>query len=435
MARRDVDIIIKARDDASRKFDKSGRSARKFQKDIKAVSSGLLIAGAAAGSAFVAFDRLATIGDDIGKGAKKIGVTAEEFQKLSFAAERSGATAGNVNAAFKRMSSTIFDAGRGIKESTDALDELGISLDELKGLSPEEQFSIIAERLNAVEDATTKAALAQDVFGRAGTELIPMIANYKELANEAERVGLITDENVKAAERYKDQMTDLKTAATAFVSNSGLLQYLTDVVDRMHEWARLTTGEKLRMFFPGGISPEGIPAPTAEEREIQEFEANQRRRLKREADDARIIAEANKAASKAFFARMTKEDKDARAKFANAIPDFDRDAVRNQDARDKAERGFIASMNAMTQEMEEAKESFLTIDEINQRREPTVTATASRFRSFRESSTTPTENENLRANKTTAENTDKIVTAIGNLATAIASGAAGSDLDVQFNNF
>ena len=72
------------------------------------------------------------------------------------------------------MASTVFDAGLGLKTATDSLDALGISIASLEGLSPEQQFQAFANALAGVEDASTRAALAQDIFGRSGTELLPL---------------------------------------------------------------------------------------------------------------------------------------------------------------------------------------------------------------------------------------------------------------------
>ena len=56
-----------------------------------------------------------------------------------------------------------------------AFDALGLSAEQFKGLSPEQQFQLVANALGGVEDASTRAALAQDVFGKAGTSLTPVV--------------------------------------------------------------------------------------------------------------------------------------------------------------------------------------------------------------------------------------------------------------------
>ena len=57
---------------------------------------------------------------------------------------------------------------------------LGISVSDLQGISPEQQFQLFANALADVDDASTRAALAQDVFGRAGTELLPLFTQGEQ---------------------------------------------------------------------------------------------------------------------------------------------------------------------------------------------------------------------------------------------------------------
>ena len=67
-------------------------------------------------------------------------------------------------------------AGEQIAESIRAFDAMGISVDQLRGKAPEEQFELITSALADVADASTRAAPAPDVFGRAGTSLLPSLA-------------------------------------------------------------------------------------------------------------------------------------------------------------------------------------------------------------------------------------------------------------------
>jgi len=198
-----------------------------------AVAAGFAVGAYAA----VSFTRkLIDAGDEIGKMSKRTGVAIGDIQKLSFAAERSGAQMADVEKAFKRMSSTIFDAGQGLAESERALNALGLTFEALDGKRPERQFALIAERLDQVADASKKSALAQDLFGRSGTALIPMLGEYKQLAKEITDLGgIISDEDVKAAESFKDEMTNLGVVIRNSVVKSGVLKWLDNVATGIGE--------------------------------------------------------------------------------------------------------------------------------------------------------------------------------------------------------
>jgi len=207
-------------------------------------------AGIAVGIAAVVMltKKLVELGDGFGKSAKRIGISAEEFQKMSFAARRSGASTSNVEKAMRKMGLTIFDAGKGLKTYQEYLTDLGLTYDDLKGKSPEKQFAIIAERLNAVADESTKAALAAKIFGKSGAEILPMIANYQTLGEELKTIGgIINDDTIKASEQLTDDMENLEVTLTAVAANSGFIKWLSDITGGLNDI--LKSGSMVKNFF------------------------------------------------------------------------------------------------------------------------------------------------------------------------------------------
>ena len=76
--------------------------------------------------------------------------------------------------ALLRQSRTILDASQGTATAVDALDLLGLTYMDVEGLSPDESFLVLADAIAGIEDPATRAAAAQEVFGRSGAELIPL---------------------------------------------------------------------------------------------------------------------------------------------------------------------------------------------------------------------------------------------------------------------
>ena len=56
-----------------------------------------------------------------------------------------------------------------------ALDQLGISFDELKGRKPDEQFALIAEKMKGVADQTQKIFITQKLFDSEGVKLLNLL--------------------------------------------------------------------------------------------------------------------------------------------------------------------------------------------------------------------------------------------------------------------
>ncbi len=182
--------------------DKLTAGLRRAQKRLKAFGDGVRAVGTrltaigAAGLAPLAASvrSFAKAGDTLDKMSKRTGVSVEALSELGFAAEQSGADLQTLEAGFRVMQRTLNDAERGLATAKDAMAELGLSADALRGLSPEQQFKTLAEALARIEDPSKRAAVAMQIFGRAGTRLLPLIEGgadgIEALQDQARSLGL-----------------------------------------------------------------------------------------------------------------------------------------------------------------------------------------------------------------------------------------------------
>ncbi len=182
----------------------------------------------------------AKAGDQVAKLAKKTGFTTEMLSKLRYAAEISGASLDTLAKGVKRMAKTIVDASEGMATYIRSFDRIGLSAEALMKQNPEEQFRTIALAIAGLENATMRAATAQDIFGRAGTELLPLLAEgadgIEALMQKAEELGIVFDaEAAAAAERFNDSILTLKTSFMGFgaVLAENLTTVLPDLIEKM----------------------------------------------------------------------------------------------------------------------------------------------------------------------------------------------------------
>lgn len=153
-------------------------------------------AGVAAAGFFVtAAKKFAAFGDTLNKMSLRTGIAASALSELRFAAQQSGTDLGTVEKAVKRMQGSILDLELGLSTAKDGFGMLGLSLEDIKGKSPEEQFKLISERIAAIEDPTTRAAVAMKVLGKSGVAMLPMINNMAELREEAKALGIVMSED------------------------------------------------------------------------------------------------------------------------------------------------------------------------------------------------------------------------------------------------
>jgi hypothetical protein len=193
--------------------------------NMRNIIAGGIIAGA--------IKKLTDSGDEIDKLSQRIGVTAREFQVLRHAMELGGGSAGSLEQAFKGAARIIFDMQNGSVEAERALNALGVTLEDLEGKTQMEQFNILFRSLGRVEDATLKLALAQQLFGRSGQTLLPILnatgGNLDELADKMERNGqLLSDEQIKKSAEFKDSLTELNRAI-----QGALFDALGDAIGRL----------------------------------------------------------------------------------------------------------------------------------------------------------------------------------------------------------
>lgn len=192
-----------------------------------------------------ALGRFAEVGDEIAKTATKLGVTTDSLQRLRFAAERSGVDAAKLGEAIKKLNTGMDEARtKGTGPFADGLKLVGVALEELEGLDPEDQVGVLADALNEIPDPAQRAAAAAKLFGEgAGSELAPLLAEGAEgiiaLGDEAERLGLVLSrDSLAGAEALDDALGDLEKQMGIVGTRiaSQLAPYATDLVQRFSDW-------------------------------------------------------------------------------------------------------------------------------------------------------------------------------------------------------
>ncbi len=202
-------------------------------------------AAAAAGKAIwdLANDT-AEYGDSIEKQSQKVGLSYEAYQKWDYAMNLAGTSMGACTTGLKTLTNTIDDAKNGSDSATEKFSRLGISIDDIKDKSREDIFEMTVAALQNVSDETEKAALANDMFGKSGQDLLPLLNQTEEatkaLLDEAGNYGMVmSDDAVKASAAFEDSLTKLQSTFGG-VKNSvmgEMLPSLTLIMDGLSDLA------------------------------------------------------------------------------------------------------------------------------------------------------------------------------------------------------
>lgn len=180
------------------------------------VAVGVAMAGAAVALGAATRQALNTA-DEMVKTASKVGVAVDELSRLKHAADLSGVSMDGLSTALRKLSQNMMQTAEGgSSEAARAFQRLGISVTDSSGQLRDASAVLndVAGRFAEMPDGVAKTATAVALFGRSGTDLIPMLNGGTEslaaMKAEADALGIVIDENTaRAAEQFNDNLTRL----------------------------------------------------------------------------------------------------------------------------------------------------------------------------------------------------------------------------------
>jgi hypothetical protein len=210
---------------------KLGLAAKQTAGDVR-VLTGLQLGTAfvsavrAVATSFTSFTAGASASiDATNKLSRSLGISFGELQRLQLAADLSGASSETLAQAFTKAQVTITKASKGGREATAALRSLGLSVDELAGLSSSQQFEAIATAIAGIDNPAQRAAAAVSLFGDSGAKLLP---TFQELAGNLQRAegffaGFKSQLTGDDAKRVKDINAAFKEVQAAVTQTAGII--------------------------------------------------------------------------------------------------------------------------------------------------------------------------------------------------------------------
>lgn len=176
-------------------------------------------------------NEVAERGDAIAKGAQQMGLTAEAYQEWSFILERSGSSITKAKNAIETLTKASRNAS---DKQVKAFQQLGLSMEQVAAMSPEEIFSAVISGLQGIDDAGERSQIANTLLGASyknlGTLLTTTAEETDELRQKAYDLGqVMSNDSVKAAADYEDSIDDFNAAIDGIKTNllQGLMPTLT----------------------------------------------------------------------------------------------------------------------------------------------------------------------------------------------------------------
>jgi hypothetical protein len=181
--------------------------------------------------------------------SQQLGTTTEDVQVLTRAAELDGVSVESMTANLKKMTKGLGEASLGAGAAKGALDALGLDAQALIQLPLSEQFGAIADKISGLSTQAEKAAMATQIFGRSGVDMLVMLdrgsAVIGNMKDEMGRTGeLFSTEDAMKVEAMGDAIVNLTGVYNAFAQNLTiqLAPGITYVIELMQQWVESIGG-------------------------------------------------------------------------------------------------------------------------------------------------------------------------------------------------
>jgi len=204
-----------------------GKAERELDKRAKAIEDRARKMGLALGVALAAAGTAAAAGiksaidyaDKLNDMNQRLGVSAEALSGWGYAAKQTGTDIDALGVGLKKLAKNMAEALDPKSTQGRLFEGLGVSVTDAAGKlrTVEDVLPEVASKFKELDNATLESALAMDLFGKSGTDLIEFLnqggdglAQFRDRARE---LGVELDGNtLAAADAFNDGLADLQTA-------------------------------------------------------------------------------------------------------------------------------------------------------------------------------------------------------------------------------
>lgn len=171
-------------------------ASERLQKSIEPVmryARGAALAigamAAAAGGLSVGIKGALDLGGTLSDLNTRTGVAIDSLVVLREAFKNNGMQAEAVGPAVNRLQKALAGVNEEGEPTNATFEQLGLNMDALKKMSPEQQFAAVGKALNGLEDPAARSAAAMAIFGKSGGEMLTLFADTSAMENAAKEMG------------------------------------------------------------------------------------------------------------------------------------------------------------------------------------------------------------------------------------------------------
>ena len=228
-----------------------GVEGKKLVGTITGVASKLTLAlGGAGGGLFALAKSTADAGEEVDNAAKRAGVGIKTWQEYAHVASLVGVSNEEMQKSLQVVQNRAIKAFQGDKSAIAQFQALGIAVKNAKGevRNADNLLMDLADKVQALHAAgeSGKAMnLVQEVMGKDGIKLLPMLAKGSEeirkMRGEAHDLGLVLDEaDIAASGKFNDELNTVKNTLRGLGLTIGkeFLPVVTEITQALNGWLR-----------------------------------------------------------------------------------------------------------------------------------------------------------------------------------------------------
>lgn len=181
--------------------------AEKVNQTLEKLNNSLAAAATKAAAALtVASGTALRFADSIQDASDATTISTERILAFSQAVAANGGEAGRAVESLLRFSQSIGEAAAGSETTRKALEKVGIGLQELRTLSEEDLLVRAVQGLNGISDASARAAVQADLFGKGLRGVNAQNAEFADGLQRAAEAQRANAENIRAAAQLTDNL-------------------------------------------------------------------------------------------------------------------------------------------------------------------------------------------------------------------------------------
>lgn len=192
------------------------------------IAAGVAVAG---GALFALATKTSEAASKINDLSVKTGIGTTALQELKYISGQTGVNFDVVTGAVGKLTKQMDAAAQGNEKAIETFGRLGLKMSDITNedgslKKMDDMFPIVIKKLADMTNESERNALAMQIFGKGGMELVPILASgsmgIDEMTKKAHDLGLVmSEEAVSANDKFGDTLDDVKASFEAITAQVG----------------------------------------------------------------------------------------------------------------------------------------------------------------------------------------------------------------------